>query len=157
MNKSSVSSSRFSNKFYYFLLAIALLGLADATYLTVSHYTGGSVECSITHGCEQVLTSEYATIYGVPLALLGALYYATLFLLAYYYQIFGDRRLLALIRGIALAGLATSAYLVYLQFAVINAICQYCMISAGLTTIIAVSVLASWLRQRQKIETNENI
>ncbi len=47
---------------------VALCGVADAIYLTVHHYTGEKVPCSIVAGCEQVLTSSYAEIAGIPLA-----------------------------------------------------------------------------------------
>src|SRR5918912_4308825 len=69
----------------HLLTAIALLsliGLGDAVYLTVKHITGGIVPCTITGGCEQVLNSSYATVGGVPLALIGAIAYFTAFSLA---------------------------------------------------------------------------
>ena len=60
----------------------ALVGVADAVYLTVKHFTGEKVPCSVVEGCEQVLTSSYAEIAGVPLAAFGALAYFTAFSLA---------------------------------------------------------------------------
>ena len=47
-------------------------GLADALYLTIEHLAGRSVPCSVTGGCEEVLTSSYAVIAGIPLAAVGA-------------------------------------------------------------------------------------
>ncbi len=61
---------------------VALIGVADAVYLTVHHYTGEKVPCSVVAGCEQVLTSSYAEIAGVPLAAFGALAYFMAFSLA---------------------------------------------------------------------------
>src|SRR5829696_9199429 len=61
---------------------LALVGLADAIYLTVEHLAGRSVRCTITSGCEEVLNSAYATVGGVPLAALGAVAYFTVFSLA---------------------------------------------------------------------------
>ena len=53
--------------------AVALIGLGIAGYLTVVHYTGGAPVCAIAHGCETVQKSSYASLAGVPVALLGLL------------------------------------------------------------------------------------
>ena len=76
---------------------VALLGLADAVYLTVEHLSGQSVRCMVVTGCDEVLQSSYATVaYGVPVAAVGAAAYFTVFSLAtlsaYGYD--GARRLL---------------------------------------------------------------
>src|SRR5882762_3131020 len=61
---------------------LALIGLADSIYLTVQHLTGQSVICTVISGCSEVLSSPYAAVRGVPLALIGALAYFTVFSLA---------------------------------------------------------------------------
>src|ERR671926_368613 len=77
---------------------VALVGLADAVYLTVEHLSGQSVRCMVVSGCDEVLQSSYATVAGsVPVAALGALAYFTVFSLAvlalFGYE--GARRLVA--------------------------------------------------------------
>ena len=62
-------------KLVIIVLVIAIIGFADAGYLTIEHYNNVIPPCSITHGCEQVLTSEFSTIVGIPVALLGMIYY----------------------------------------------------------------------------------
>jgi uncharacterized membrane protein len=62
---------------------VAVLGLADAVYLTVHHYTATPVPCSIFEGCETVLTSLYAEFAGIPTAAFGALAYFVAFLSLY--------------------------------------------------------------------------
>src|ERR1041385_8859335 len=62
---------------------VALVGLCDASYLTIEHLSGQSVRCMIVSGCDEVLQSSYATVAGnVPVAALGALAYFTVFSLA---------------------------------------------------------------------------
>lgn len=61
---------------------LAVVGLADSVYLTVSHYTKEPVPCSIVEGCETVLTSSYAELAGIPIAAFGAVAYFTAFSLA---------------------------------------------------------------------------
>jgi uncharacterized membrane protein len=60
---------------------LAVVGIADSIYLTIEHLAGRLPPCTIT-GCEQVLTSPYATVGPVPLSALGALAYFTAFSLA---------------------------------------------------------------------------
>jgi uncharacterized membrane protein len=121
---------------------VALGGLADAVYLTVEHLTGRSVRCMVVSGCDEVLQSSYATVAGgVPVAAVGAAAYFTVFslatLAAFGYD--GARRLLAPL--VAVMCLATLWFL-YLQAFVIRAFCTYCLISAAVTTTLAVLVLA---------------
>ena len=115
----------------------ALGGLLDALLLTIQHYRGSVPGCSITQGCEQVLTSEYATFLGVPVSAYGIVFYLVTLILGIY-GLSGRpvRRWLLPWAGVAM--LITLALLA-LQAFVINAWCQYCLLSAGLVTIIFVS------------------
>lgn len=115
---------------------LALLGLADASYLSFEHFSGAIPPCTVG-GCETVLTSPYATIAGIPLALLGVGYYLALLVLT---RLEGQRSLIAL-AALTSFGVAASAGLVYLQVAVIGAICLYCLISAGTTTLLWILTL----------------
>ena len=121
---------------------VALAGLADAAYLTVEHLSGRSVRCMVVSGCDEVLQSSYATVAGgVPVAAVGAAAYFTVFslatLAAYGYD--GARKLLAPL--VAVMFLATLWFL-YLQAFVIRAFCTYCLISATVTTVLALLLLA---------------
>ncbi len=128
---------------------VALGGVADAVYLTVKHFTGEAVPCSIVEGCEQVLTSSYAEIFGVPLAAFGALAYFTAFSLAIL-AAFGNRRMWTLF-GIQVDLMAIfTAWLVYLQAFVIEAFCQFCLISAAITLVLlAIFLVSGFSRARR--------
>jgi uncharacterized membrane protein len=125
---------------------VALVGVIDATYLTVKH--GRSVRCMIVSGCDEVLSSSYATIAGIPVAALGALAYFTAFSLAtlavFGYE--GARKALAPL--VALMLLAT-LWFVYLQAFVIKAFCAYCLLSAAITTTLALLVLSRRLSEKR--------
>ncbi len=118
---------------------VALIGLADAIYLTIEHLTGQSVRCTVISGCSEVLSSPYATIHGYPLALLGAIAYFTVFslatLAAFGYPLVG-RLLLPVVTLMFL----TTLWLLYLQAFVIHHFCQYCLLSALVTTTLAALV-----------------
>lgn len=111
---------------------VALIGLADAVYLTVHHYTSEPVPCSLITGCETVLTSAYAEFGGIPLAAFGAVAYFIAFSLALL-TAFGNRTMWMLFGiQVVLMSLFT-AWLIYLQAFVIGAFCQFCLISAATT------------------------
>jgi uncharacterized membrane protein len=124
---------------------VALVGLVDASYLTIEHLSGRSVRCMIVSGCDEVLQSGYATVAGhVPVASLGALAYFTVFSLATLalFGYAGARRFVAPL--VALMFLAT-VWFVYLQAFVIRAYCVYCLLSASVTTTLALVTLARLL------------
>src|SRR5678810_881595 len=60
---------------YIIVACLSLVGLADAIYLTIEHITGRSVQCTIIAGCSEVLSSSYAVISGIPVAMIGAVAY----------------------------------------------------------------------------------
>ena len=61
---------------------VALIGVADAAYLTAKHYADEKVPCSLITGCEQVLSSSYAEMFGIPTATFGLMAYFLAFSLA---------------------------------------------------------------------------
>jgi len=121
---------------------LALVGLADSVYLTVSHYTKEPVPCSIVEGCETVLTSSYAEIAGVPIAAFGAAAYFIAFSLAVL-AAYGNRLTWSLFGVQAFLMASVSAYLIYVQAFVIKAFCQFCLISAATSIGLFLVFLAS--------------
>jgi uncharacterized membrane protein len=114
--------------------ALAALGLAIAGYLTVVHYSGGEALCLASGGCERVQKSRYAELGGIPVAVLGVVGYVGI-LASLAARGEGGRLATALL---AFVGVGFSAYLTYLELFEIDAICQWCVASAVVMTIIAV-------------------
>ena len=127
-------------KVYAIAALLSLVGLVDALYLTIEHVTGQSVQCTITSGCSEVLSSSYAVVAGIPLAAVGAAAYFSVFslatLAAFKYE-FARPLLLLLVTAMFLVSL----WLVYLQAFVIREFCQYCLLSAAITTALLVVVI----------------
>lgn len=121
---------------------VALAGLADAIYLTIHHYTAVPVPCGKDFDCGAVLTSSYAEIGGVPLAIFGAAAYFAAFCLAIL-AAFGNRSMWTLFGIQVSLMLIFTAWLVYLQAFVIEAFCQFCLLSAATTLVLFVIYLAS--------------
>lgn len=130
-------------KLFAFIAAvIALIGLVDAAYLTVHHLTAEPVPCSVTGGCETVLTSKYAEFAGVPLAAFGAIAYFAAFSLAIM-AAFGNRTMWRLFQLLAIVMGLFSIWLLYVQASIIGAFCQYCLVSAGTSLMLAAIALVT--------------
>jgi len=118
-----------------FFFVIALLGFADAAYLTVEHYRNIIPPCT-TSGCETVLTSQYSVVLGLPVSILGAFFYLAMLIGAAIYLeaklVSGEVRPthLAILKWTFLGtvfGLLASIWFFYLQAFIIHAFCQYCL------------------------------
>jgi uncharacterized membrane protein len=114
-------------------IALALVGLGIATYLTIVHYAGAEPVCAIAHGCATVQKSRYAELAGVPVAVLGLVGYVGI--------------IIALARDgeegrtaaafLSLVGLGFSAWLTYVEVEKLDAICIWCVASAICMTLLA--------------------
>jgi uncharacterized membrane protein len=121
--------------------ALSAVGAAIAGYLLYERWTGGTIACA-TGGCETVQESEYATMLGVPVALLGLLAYAAIFATA-----LGTSEIVrAAGAALAVGGLVFSLYLVYVQAALIEAFCQWCLASDAVMALLAVATTLRLLR-----------
>ncbi len=126
------------------ITVLSFLGFADAAYLTADHYISLPLPCAVSGGgCETVLTSQYATVWSVPVSILGILYYLLILFLAIYIYT-SDRPLrgaATTILAVTTAGLIASCFFFYLQVAVIHSICLYCLGSALTTVLLFISSL----------------
>jgi uncharacterized membrane protein len=121
---------------------LCLVGIGIAGYLTYVHYEGLKVLCLSSGGCETVQSSRYAKLDGIPVPVLGLLgYIAILGSLG----LRGDTGRTAGF-GLALIGFLFSMYLTYRELFTINAICQWCVGSAVVMTILAIFTAVRVLR-----------
>lgn len=146
-------------KFLIFtILFLALAGATDTGYLLIQTVSGGAVVCpNVPVGrfnlnqCNIVLATFYAKFLGLPTALYGLVAYL-LFIILSLYELTNRRssaiKLLTYFSGF---GVLISAYFIYLQFFVIEAICFYCLISASLMTLIFILCIAYNSRYSGKI------
>lgn len=133
------ATSRRSAILYGLAAVVSLIGLGDSIYLTVEHISGRSVRCTIVAGCSAVLSSPYASFRGVPLAFIGAIAYFTVFSLATLAAF--DYRWSAKLLVFVVAGMfLVTLWLLYLQAFVIEAFCQFCLLSALVTLVLSVLI-----------------
>jgi uncharacterized membrane protein len=115
---------------------LAMAGIATSSYLTYSHYADQAAVCAGVGSCEFVQSSEYSKLAGVPVALLGLLFFASLASLSVARL---ARLPMALDWGqqaafaMTLGGVAFVSYLTYVELFVIDAICIWCVATAVIT------------------------
>ena len=122
-------------------LVLALIGLGVASYLTYVHYEDIRPVCGLGGDCVKVQTSEWSKLAGIPVAVLGLVAYATILVSL---VVPGEE---ALIAGAltSLVGFGFSAYLTYRELFTIDAICQWCVASAIIMTLLAAVTTARLL------------
>ena len=127
---------------------LSLVGIFVALYLLL-YKLGivGNLSCSVG-SCETVNSSKWATFLGLPVAGWGVAWYVAMFVLALVST--GSRFAESLVvstvlLGVATTGLLFSLYLTYLELFVIDAICQWCVVSAVIVTIIFIVCAADYL------------
>jgi uncharacterized membrane protein len=127
---------------------LAAAGLLLSAYLTWVHFAQVAPVCvGGSGGCETVQSSRYATVLGVPVAVLGLVGYTGLLFSA---VLWGE---LGVYLGFlfALVGTLFSAYLTYLELFVIHAICQWCVASAAIMVAALIcAALAAWRLTRNE-------
>ncbi|MDG6102637.1 vitamin K epoxide reductase family protein [Dactylosporangium aurantiacum] len=124
-------------------LVLSVLGLALSLYLTIEHYSSSTtLACPDTGAlnCLKVTTSAQSTVFGVPVAVLGLLYFAVMIVLSLLWR--------STRRDVRLARLASSAvgvlfvvWLVFAELFTLDAICLWCtgvhVLAVGLFAVTA--------------------
>ena len=116
-------------------LVLSLIGIAVAAYIAIAESGGGAPVCVAGGGgCEKVADSEYSELFGANVAVIGIGGYVVLAVAA---LLAGDAaRFTGLLAS--LVGFGFSAYLTYLELFEIEAICQWCVVSAVTMTLLLV-------------------
>ncbi len=117
-------------------LIVSFAGFLDATYLAAKHFLGSPVTCSLLKGCEVVTSSTYSVMFGIPVALIGALYYLTILILIMVYFDTERQSILRFAVYLTPIGFLASLGFLYLQAFVIKAFCLYCLFSATSSTLL---------------------
>ncbi len=134
----------------FFLFGVlGIAGFADALYLTVNHYAAASLSCSIFSGCDKVTSSIYSMWGNVPVAVVGAVYYALILFLTVL-AMWKDTKYFLFAVGATMFGFFASLWFVYLQFFVLNALCTYCLISAAISFVLFGASMFFFLEKKKE-------
>lgn len=134
-------------------VVIALIGFGTSVYLTVDHYTASTIlACPRTSfvNCAKVTTSSWSAIGPVPVALLGAVFFASMALLttpiAWRHAALDRVRLAG-----AVAGVIGALYFVWVELFRVDALCIWCTVAhaAAVALLVAVVWTTTGLRDGQ--------
>jgi uncharacterized membrane protein len=138
---SPARTSRALTIFYSIAALIALVGLAEATYLTVLFLSGETAVCGGSPDCFKVLGSGYAKIGPIPVSGLGALAYFSVFTFATFAG-FGYARARQFFTWTVIAMFAMTLWLLFVQAFRLHAFCRWCLFSAALIFLLTGLVVA---------------
>ena len=129
--------------------AISIAGFAVAGYLTVAHFGSSKILACGTGGvidCEKVTTGPGSTLVGIPVAILGMLWFAAMAVLTSPPAWRAGGRTVAMIRlGASAAGVAFVLYLLYMELFVAGAICLWCTVVHVLSfALFVILALHAW-------------
>jgi uncharacterized membrane protein len=124
------------------LLALSVLGVGITAYLSWTSLRGAEVAgCSVGGGCDVVLSSRWATLLGLPVAVWGLLAYATLGAIAFVRRV--DKHW-SYAWTVAFFGVCYSVYLTVVSLTILQSACPYCLTSLSL--MLATLALVVWQR-----------
>ena len=135
----------------YVMLALTVIGISDAMYVAYGSYSGTQLWCPILDGCNTVVNSPYSRVLGMPMSYFGFIYYLFMFGLAarLAYEPASKSLRFRVVLYAAL-GAVSSAYFIYLQLGLIQAICSYCIISAIVSFLLLLAALWHFQVTRSK-------
>jgi len=131
------------------MIVLALIGLGVASYLTYVHYAGIKPACTAGESCTKVQTSKYSELAGVPVALMGLIGYVLILTTLLLPQ---SETMRFATMAITLGGFGFSAYLTYRELFSIHAICEWCVSSAVIMTILTCLAIWRFLRAEAPVD-----
>lgn len=134
---------------YRISIILTVLGLIVSVYMTIYKVTSNDALCLGSGDCSTVNASRYSEVYGFPVASVGIAGYFAILLIHYYERRdkFFDKNGPMMIFGMALTGFLFTVYLIYVEFAVLHALCPFCLASQTTMTFIFIISIIRLVRQ----------
>jgi uncharacterized membrane protein len=136
---------------YRVSVGLVVLGLAVSIYMTIYKVTSNNAMCLGSGDCSTVNASRYSEVYGIPVAVFGVLGYLAILVTHYFEksnQFFKQNGTL-MIFGMALTGFLFTLWLVYVEVALLKALCPFCVTSQAAMTVIFLIAVMRLARQTQ--------
>lgn len=125
-------------KLYLSTKYLAVLGILVSIYMTIYKLTDNNAMCLGSGDCSAVNASSYSEVFGIPVGFIGFLGYLTIFLVLHFenmLELFHKFGSLAVF-GLTLTGFIFTIWLIYVEFAILDALCPFCLISQATMTIM---------------------
>ncbi len=134
---------------YRICIALSILGLLVSIYMTIFKLTSNERMCLGNGGCSKVNSSIYAQVYGIPVAVIGMGGYGAILamLVLERRHPFLTNNGTLVVFGLALVGFLFTLYLIYVELALIHALCPFCLTSQVTMTILFILSIFRLVRQ----------
>ena len=132
-------------------VALVVLGLLVSIYMTIYKVTSNDSMCLGSGDCSTVNASRYSEVNGIPVAIIGVLGYLAI-LATHYFENrnrFFKQNSTLMIFGMALTGFIFTVWLIYVEIALLKALCPFCVTSQTAMTIIFIIAVIRLIRQPQ--------
>jgi uncharacterized membrane protein len=136
---------------YRVSVVLVVLGLLVSIYMTIYKVTSNNSMCLGSGDCSTVNASRYSEVNGIPVAVFGVLGYLAI-LVTHYFENrnrFFKQNSTLMIFGMALTGFLFTAWLIYVEVAILKALCPFCVTSQTAMTIIFIIAVMRLIRQPQ--------
>ena len=132
-------------------VTLVIVGLLVSIYMTIYKVTSNDSMCLGSGDCSTVNASKYSEVNGIPVAVLGILGYAAILAVHYFENRnrFFKQNGTLMIFGMALTGFIFTVWLIYIEIALLGAICPFCVTSQVAMTIIFIIAVMRLIRQPQ--------
>jgi uncharacterized membrane protein len=136
---------------YRLLVALVIVGVVVSIYMTIYKITGDNKMCLGSGDCDTVNKSRYAEVNNFPVAGLGVIGYGAILAVLFLEQrgSFFQQNGTLLIFGMALTGFLFTLWLIYVEFALLKALCPFCLTSQAAMTLIFIISVIRLVRQPQ--------
>jgi len=136
---------------YRVSVALVILGLLVSIYMTIYKITSNNAMCLGSGDCSTVNASRYSEVYGIPVAVFGVLGYAAILATLFFEtrNTFFKQNSTLMIFGMALTGFLFTLWLIYVEVAILKALCPFCVTSQTAMTIIFIIAVTRLIRQPQ--------
>ena len=136
---------------YRISFAMAIVGLLVSIYMTIYKVTSNDALCLGSGDCSTVNASRYSEVYGIPVGSVGIAGYLAILLVHLYERrdAFFQKNGPLLVFGMALTGFVFTIYLIYVELAILKAICPFCLISQVAMTVLFILSIIRLVRQPQ--------
>jgi len=131
------------------IMALAILGLAVSIYMTIYKFSANDDMCLGSGDCHTVNFSRYATINGIPVAVVGIFGYLSILGILFLegkMELFKTNGSMILF-GVSLIGFFFTLWLVYVEAALLKAYCPFCVTSQVTMTLIFILSVIRVIRQ----------
>jgi len=136
---------------YRISAALAVLGLLVSIYMTIYKILNADAMCLGSGDCSTVNASSYSEVNGIPVAVFGVIGYAAILAVHFLEKRnrFFKQNGTLLIFGMALTGFLFTLWLIYVEVAILKALCPFCVTSQTAMTLIFMIAVIRLIRQPQ--------